>query len=216
MKTNIINPQIKVNPDTLLELMFDSARYCIGSRTGHAAMMAQDIWHIIRFDRDKFNEDRLQFFARDIRAEISQFVGGWQNCKVTHAYNDCIKYDAYTLLCKYLEAHPDEVFGSCDFEIDCVSGEVKCYDGGVESSAYSPYPYDGLPQWIMLANCIDRQLEITLSDGKNKDTRICVEAPTNTYDEQGHYVNRAKFAYHRVENWALMAPKEYIKEFKPL
>lgn len=172
---------ITLNADTLLdEMMWQATRYCIG-RHSYVSSYAEDYWQIIRKNFGKFNYNRLKFFARDIRAEISNTIGYYSNIKIKNADNDRIIYDAYTLLVEYFKRYSN-ISSIQDFIVDCVSGKVT-HDGpylGLRSFNPSEWENDLIP-WIRLANCIDRQYEITCEKGGKIKKVICIQDPDGTY-----------------------------------
>lgn len=194
---------ITLNADTLLdELMWQATRYCIG-RHSYVSSYAEDYWRIIRKNWDKFNYDRLKFFARDIRAEVSDVVHLYSNVQVTGSYNDCIVYDAYTLIARYVANH-SEVPKDTLFLVDCISGEVETdkfvnSDFNFKAFSLSEWEHDLLP-WIRLANCIDRQYEVTCEKDGKIEKAICIQDPDGTYT--------------CVENWHRSVISEFIKEVK--
>lgn len=213
MTKKILNPTINVSPKDFIELCWTSARYGIGRRTG-VSLNAEMMWRYIRDNRDKLNQDRLLFFARDIRAYISDVVHWYRNCHVDNDSNDRINVDAYSLLVNYLEAHPEVDFKTNKFYIDCVSGEVSHEPRKEKPDEYRSFPDCDLSEWIKLANCIDRLLEVELSDGDKSETKICVEAPTHKYDSDGKFMGTDEMKLCNADNWRLWVPEEYIKSVK--
>lgn len=160
---------IKISAETLLdELLWPATRYCIGRRS-YVTGNAEDYCRIIHHYRDKFSAERLKFFARDIRSYISNAVGFYSNVQVDNAYNDRIVYDAYTLLAKHL-VDEKEMPRDRRYVVDCISGGIQAESREPEriSSLFKPEEceYYLLP-WVRLANCLDRQYEVTCkNDGK--------------------------------------------------
>lgn len=188
----------------LLDQMFWCAtRYCIG-RKSYVCSYAEDYWHVIRRNRDKFNPNQLKFFARDIRAYISDVVGHYSNVRVENAYNDRIVYDAYTLLAKHL-ASEKEIPRDRRYVVDCISGDIQTESREPERifSLFKPEEceYYLLP-WVRLANCLDRQYEVTCKNAGKVDKAICIQDPDGTFT--------------CVENWNRFANPEYIKDIKPI
>lgn len=193
---------ITLNADIILdELMFPATRYCIG-RHSYVSSYAEDYWRIIRKNFDKFNHNRLKFFARDIRAEVSTVVGFYSNVQVTKAYNDIIEYDAYTLLAKHLSG-VQEIPCDKTFIVDCVSGEITEDEGPTGFERFDPAEdeRDLLP-WIRLANCIDRQYEVDYEVNGRIEKEICIQEPDGIYA--------------CVDRWNALLCPEFIKEVKPL
>lgn len=155
------NDNITISASTLLDdFLFCVARYCIG-RHSYVSMYASEIWNIIDKNLDKFDHDRLLFFAGDLRAEISDRVGRYfSQFKVENAYNHDIVKDANTLLADYLDEHPDVDIKKTKFYIDCVNCTV-------ETEPYTPKPDDyslgdlftlpdhDLSAWALLADRIE-------------------------------------------------------------
>lgn len=195
---------IKIGADTLLnELTWCATRYCIGRKT-YVTSYAKDYCDIIRANRDKFNPERLKFFARDIRANVSDVVGWYSDVRVENAYNDRIVYDAYTLLTKHLQGVTEP---SCNvrYIVDCISGEVttEAYEPKDYATYFDPQSceYDLLP-WVRLANCIDRQFEVTCENDGNVEKAICIQDPDGRYT--------------CADDWNRYADPKYIKEIKPI
>lgn len=185
------------------QMIWCATRYCIGRRS-YVCSYAEDYWHVIRRNRDKFNPNQLKFFARDIRAYVSNVVGGYSNVRVENAYNDRIVYDAFTLLSRYLygmvEAPHDK-----KYTVDCESGKIT--EGSYTPNGYPVYfnpseqQYDLLP-WVRLANCIDRQYEVTCEKDGKIEKAVCIQDPDSTYT--------------CVNNWSRAANSLYIKDIKPI
>lgn len=185
------------------QMIWCATRYCIG-RSSYVTTYAEDYWRVIRRNRDKFNPDRLKFFARDIRAYVSNVVGCCHNVRVENAYNDCIVYDAFTLLSKYLDGMAEAPHDK-KFTVDCVSGEVA--EENYNPNGYPVYfnhserQHDLLP-WVRLANCIDRQYEVTCEKDGKIEKAVCIQDPDGTYT--------------CVDNWRRAANARYIKDINPI
>lgn len=188
-------------------LLWCATRYCIG-RHSYVSGYAQDFWRIIQRNRGLLKEDRLKFFARDIRTEVSNIIDRYGNVSVTNAYNDCIKYDALTLLASYVREHPDQ--RECDtfYEVDCLTGEVEASPWGLTKSHLYSLPFHvrneiDLPYWILLANCIDRQYEVKFLRNGIARMVLCVKHPI------------AGEEYTFVNNWSAYMCRELIIDVKP-
>lgn len=195
---------ISIGADMLLDQMIWCAtRYCIG-RKSYVCSYAEDYWHVIRRNRDKFNPDRLKFFARDIRAYVSDVVGGYSNVRVENAYNDRIVYDAYSLLAKHLYGFTEPPHNT-KYTLDCVSGEIvqEPFKPSAPPFYFNPseQQYDLLP-WVRLANCIDRQYEVTCEKDGITEKAVCIQDPDGTYT--------------CVNNWRRAANALYIKDIKTI
>lgn len=199
---------IYISPTDFDNLLWCATRYCIG-RHSYVSSYAQDFWRIIRSNRELLKEDRLKFFARDIRAEVSDRVNCYGNISVQHAYNDCIKYDALTLLASYVREHPEQKECETFYEVDCLTGEVNTSPWTLENQRSYSLPFQvcneiDLPYWVLLANCIDRQYEVKLNCNGNERTELCVKHPI------------AKEEYVIVNNWSTYVCNDFIVEVKPL
>lgn len=198
---------IAVPVDQLLnDIIWPAVRYCIG-RSSYVSTYAQDYWQLISKNFNKFDRKRLEFFARDIRAEVSDRVKFRRNVQVENAYNSKIVKDAYSLLIEYLQQHPDVLHEKTFFEIDCVECSVSEKPWEVpDEYKFSRFEYSiDLPAWITLANCLDSQKEVTVKDNDgNEQTFICVEQPT-----------RNGLSYVLVDNWATHLDSDYIVSVKP-
>ena len=196
--------KIILSPDTLLnDLLWQATRYCIGRRS-YVSGLAQDYARIIRHNRDKFTPDRLQFYARDIRAEISRCVGYHGNVQVENAYNDIIRHDAYTLLYKHLKDLPEAPYDK-KYTVDCVSGEIteKAYKPNGYPIYFNPKEWEcDLRQWVLLANSIDRRYKITCKRDSQEETCEC------TVDHQGRYTC--------MDNWNRHPIPELITDITPI
>jgi len=170
---------------------------------------AQDFWHIIQSNRDNLKQDRLEFLARDIRAEVSDRINRYSNISVNNAYNDRIKYDALTLLANYVRKHPEQIECETFYEIDCITGEVDTSSWAIESHRSSSLPFCvsnemDLSYWVLLANCIDRQYEVSLNCNGNERKEICVKHPVIGGE------------YTVVNNWSTCVCNQFIVNVKPL
>jgi hypothetical protein len=162
--------KVTLNADTLLELIWNATRYCIG-RHSYASTFANDYWQLIRLNRDKMNENRLRFFARDIRSQISTCLQFGKGVHVKGSSNDRICYDAHSLICQWLMAHPDEAYIKGEFLVDCINGDVKYNNVQDTVGTLRRFPDIDLRIWARLADCIDRQQPIDVKyDGKTHRT----------------------------------------------
>lgn len=194
---------IKIGADILLnDMLFQAMRYCIG-RHSYASSYAEDYWHIIHSNFDKFTYDRLMFFAKDIRTNIAGIMGSYYNINIKNGYNDRIVYDPYSLITEYLKKHP-ETSTNVQFNIDCIAGEVTAGNTeyqNMDTFLPSYWKIDLLP-WIRLANCIDRQVEVTCEKDDKTEKAICIQDPDGEYT--------------CINNWNRHPIKEAIKEVTPI
>ena len=199
---------IHLSPNDFDNLLWCATRYCIG-RHSYVSGYAQDFWHIIQSNRGLLKEDRLKFFACDIRAEVSNRINYYGNISVQHSYNDCIKYDALTLLASYAREHPEQKEHETFYEVDCLTGEVNTSPWTLENQRSYSLPFQvcneiDLPYWVLLANCIDRQYEVTLNCNGNERKELCVKHP----------VIGGKYTV--VSNWGTCVCNQFIVDVKPL
>lgn len=64
--------KINISAMALEDFIWMSYRYCIGRRTGAAAMHTDNIAKLIGDNPDIFSKERLEFNAVDIRRQINQ------------------------------------------------------------------------------------------------------------------------------------------------
>ncbi len=198
---------IQLSPTSFDNFLWCATRYCIG-RHSYVSSYAQDFWQIIQTNSKQLNKNRLQFFARDIRTEISNQIHFYDNVNIKNAYNDCIKYDALTLLAAYARTHPDVKEHETYYDVDCISGKVLAFpwneqDKRPHAIAFQVCNEHDLPYWVLLANCIDRQYEVKLAWDGNERTEFCIKHPI---DE----------SYVTVSNWSISVIEKYIVETNPL
>lgn len=206
--------EIKIDASELLDaIIWPATRYCIGRHT-YVSYYARDYWDIIRRNRKAFNEERLQFYARDIRDYIAQSMRWWKNVEVEGTGNDRIKYDPYFLLCRYLYEHPDCDFASTDFGINCMNGVVRAYKRETPLSesemAYSKAPDCDLEEWSRLACCISQAFTIEIGDKKREVFRTYVQARYGA-DEPWHW----ELELMLTDEWGTHINMDYLKKNHP-
>lgn len=159
--------KIGVNANVLLDtLIWSTCRYCIG-RHSYVSSYASDIWRLIKEHRTEFDEGRLMFLARDIRACVSEYIASMVGIRVEWRDNSVIVHDAYTLLCKYLMEHPDVDFQKGTFNINCITGVVEYKDNGEEYRfRHIESLCSDLVEWVKLADAIDRQVVVSIKETK--------------------------------------------------
>ncbi len=199
---------IHLSPTDFDNLLWCATRYCIG-RHSYVSSYAQDFWRIVQSNRENLSQERLEFFARDIRSEISDRVNRYGNILVHHAYNDCIKYDALTLLASYAREHSEQKECETFYEVDCLTGEVNTSPWTLENQRSYSLPFQvcneiDLLYWVLLANCIDRQYEVRLNCNGNERTELCVKHPVVAGE------------YTVVSNWSTCVCNQFIVDVKPL
>ncbi len=205
---------IKINADTLLnELLFCAARYCVGRHT-YVSSYARTYWSIISENREKFNQDRLEFFAKDILTEVSQYMFYHHNISVDNNINCAIRNDAYTLLAGYLEKHPDVDKASTKFNIDCLSGNVTTepLENPDKYCCFMRYDYD-LSEWVKLAKLIlGPSHKVTFKHPEmGVRTAECVQIP-DWDKERGWHIKYTPAG----ESWKSFVPNEWITKIEEI
>lgn len=165
---------MKNNLDFIDTCIWASARYFIGRKTIAAAQHAADIANYINEHKSKFNQVRLQFYAKDIRDCISHHIGFENNVHV-EGYSD--KIDAFSLMCfwldDYLKQNPDKILNFSSQNLDSdkyfqpnnyiwyVDLSKQTVDVEINSNK-SGYPMNwdetvvDLVPWIKLAGFLDK------------------------------------------------------------
>jgi hypothetical protein len=170
MKQNLV----KIQANTLLDLIWNASRYCCG-RQSYACSYAEDYWQLIRANRKQMNETRLRFFARDLRSEVSTYLGFYKGMHIENTSNDRIRYDAHSLMCEWCMNHPDADVTKGEFYIDCIKGTVEqdlsmnCGDEDDIIDELRHFPLHYLEYWCKLANAIDRQEPAIVRRGEESE-----------------------------------------------
>lgn len=206
-----MSKKISLDADYLLdELIWPATRYCIG-RHSYVSSYAREYWNIIRQHRDSFDEERLQFYARDVKAEISNDMNWWDNVRTVESFNSTINFDSYYLLSKYLCEHPDCDFANTDFTINCLNGEIETSEREKSVTIYqNSMPQHSLAEWSKLASSIADQLSVVIKNAEGKEENVNVIA---FYDTVRYDVNepwRWKRELLLTECWNKMVPPEII------
>ena len=204
---------IKINPEILLdELLWPAARYCIGRHT-YVSNYAETYWRIIRANRKAFNEDRLQFFARDIKNEIADTMRWWKNVKIEGEGNDRIVYDPYFLLTRYMYEYPHTEFASTDFEINCIHGVVRTYKRETPLTdtdmCHHQVPDCDLEEWSKLASCISNSFTIEI-DGKEYEVIRVFEKIRYSANEDWKWEQYLRL----TSDWRKSLCKDVLKRIK--
>lgn len=98
---------IKVEKDFIDSLIFSSCRYYIGRKSIQAAYAPADIVNFLKTNNKDYklmSQDRLRFFAKDIREEINRLVGWCDHIQVDGHQNEGCP-DALTLLVEGIVNH---------------------------------------------------------------------------------------------------------------
>lgn len=198
--------------DFFEDCIWMSYRYCIGRKTIAASSHAGNIVQYTRY----LSKERKQFMAKDIRREISSQIH-WRPNVTVEGYED--KYDALSLIYKYMMDHPetqdDEKYY---FYVNVSTGSVeaepieKIKEGYHEKLTNLFIDYIG---WIKLANYLDEDNYVNIDveyEGK-KSTLVGFSFPDV-------YQNEIRLLYTSAENFnnkssitSYIAP-EYIKSVR--
>lgn len=203
MKTDV-----KLSSSIFDDLLWCATRYCIG-RQSYVSSYAQEFWNVIKNNKKALSIERLKFFARDIRTNISEIVGMYSNVKVENAYNDKIVGDAYSLLASYIYTFNEKYFNPEDwiFTVDCVRCTVhaernpKFLKDKADAFLFTLGKQRNLAYWAMLANCIDNQYELTLEKDGVECKKICIFNP---------FMNE----WAMVNNWNVIIENKYLQSYK--
>ena len=187
-------------------LIWMSYRYCIGRKSIAACTHADNIAKYIHY----LPKERRQFIAKDIRREISDRLH-WQDNIQVNGFE--YKYDAVTLLLKYIKENPDTDIKNTKFFIDVNVGQVTIEPAEKPSHFSFMDDVSDYIGWIKLANCLDEDSYVTIEaeyDGEN----LNIEG----FEYPNVFQNEIRFLYTSVKKyleqpWATsyIAP-EYIKE----
>lgn len=203
MKTEKIN----MSTTDFDNLLWCATRYCIG-RHSYVSCYAQDFWHIIQRNIEHLEKDRLEFFACDIRAEVSDRINRYSNVAIEFAHNNCIQFDALTLLASYAREHPKYNESETFYEVNCLTGTVEASSWIFESQRSYSIPFQlsnemDLTYWVLLANCIDNQYEVRLRCNGKERTEMCIRHPIDQ-------------SYITVNNWSTSVCDDMIIDVKTL
>lgn len=142
------------------DLIWMSYRYCIGRKTIAACTHADNIVKII----DNLSDERRQFMAFDIRREINRVAGISYNITI-EGYND--KYDVYSLIWKYIMAHPEiEDDTKYQWDVNVDTGEVTCTEFINPEKRYIESilnAYTDMAPWIKLYSYMDSDKHVNVN-----------------------------------------------------
>lgn len=141
--------QIKIDSKSLEDFIWMSYRYCIGRHTIAAAMHADTIKNAIEQNKDTFSEDRLGFYARDIRDCINSILH-WRDDVSIEGFNQ--NFDAYSALLYEVSKHdnPNEL----KFTINTATQTIYT-DPLDKKQTPTDYDYHDFIRWTKLANYLD-------------------------------------------------------------
>lgn len=151
--------------DFFEDLIWMSYRYCIGRKTIAAHCHANNIVSVV----DKLSIERRRFMAKDIRMSINDTIR-WKHNIHDDGYTN--KYDALTLIYKYLLEHPEiEDDTKFKFNVNTDNGNVNVEPFTNDKGYYMESIYDlynDFGVWIDLANYLDDENYVVVK-AQNKD-----------------------------------------------
>lgn len=138
-----------ISKSYLDDFIWMSYRYCIGRHTIAAACHADTIKSAIEQNKETFSEDRLGFYARDIRDCINSILH-WRKDVCIEGFNH--NFDAYSALLYEVSKHdnPNEL----KFTIDTATQTIYT-DPLSKKQTKTDYDYHDLIRWTKLANYLD-------------------------------------------------------------
>lgn len=218
---------ITLNADWLMGHLIISAMRYDASRSSYVVSDLTDIALLIHRNRDKFNPDRVEWLARDLRETASHRLDWLMNVHIDNYSNDRNRHDAYTLIAQYLEEYPDIRFCDYDWEVDCISGEVHpdkrkeplMTSGGNYIQTLCDYDIATI---VIAANILDTSrhcIVVSEYEGRRGETlcfpSICAE---QILDDNGRPTG--DYSYHTqykpVDRPNVWLCDEYIKQVKPV
>lgn len=164
--------KINISAMALEDFIWMSYRYCIGRRTGAAAMHTDNIAKLIGDNPDIFSKERLEFNAVDIRRQINQVCTYGDSIEV----NTCRDIDVFsTVLYKSAEMdNPHEWI----YEVSG-NGEVNTFKPNKTIEFPFDRDYTDLVVWVKLANWLDKSTHrmITIEYEGNAIASECYPYP---------------------------------------
>ena len=165
---------ITISADTLEDFIWMSYRYCIGRHTIAASSHAGSIADLIFKNLDKFEKEKLEFMASDIRQCILDSIRFNSYIKVV---NQCSNpdWDFYSelLLASMRCPKAREVKYIIDFEKKEVRWEeLAKYE---EHWEHFDHMYNDLMPWVKLANALDSKChkKVTAQINNRFETEEC-------------------------------------------
>lgn len=216
---------ITLDTDWLMNHLIISAMRYDASRSSYIVSDLIDIAQLIHRNRDKFNADRVKWLARDLREQATHRLQWLKNVICNNDSNDRIVSDAYTLIAKHLQAHPEIRFCHYDWEVDCVSGKVYANkretplmtNGGFHTQTL--YDHD-IATIVDAANIIDEschRIVVAEYEGKEKET-LCFPSiwAKQIYNEEKHICEDYTYEmqWKPVDRPHVYVAHEYITEIK--
>lgn len=115
------------NANVIEDMVWMSARYCIGRHTIAAAMHAPSLAQFVH-ENPKYFEKKRSHESLDIIRNINTYVG-WSDNLSVKLFNTADRYDALSVLLSYiLKAHKhynNFEFDKYDFDVDCIGAKVE-------------------------------------------------------------------------------------------
>jgi hypothetical protein len=172
-----------ISKSYLDDFIWMSYRYCIGRHTIAAACHADTIKSAIEQNKDTFSEDRLGFYARDIRNGINSILH-WRDDVSIDGFND--NFDAYSALLYEVSKHdnPNEL----KFTIDTATQTIYTDPLGKKQTP-TDYDYHDLILWTKLANYLDvscHRIVVTYYQDKIKEHKCYpfpIQRGKNKYEQ---------------------------------
>lgn len=198
---------IKINKDALIDFIWMSCRYCIGRSTIASTCHPQTIADILLSNPKCIEEERIEFFAYDIRSEIMSILR-WKDCVNEEGF--IREWDGYTECLCSEEDLTNKVFTISNDERKVFATPNLNVKDKIDKE------YIDLIPWVKLANWLDKKSHkiLTIEYEQNGETiteqKECYCYPIR---KDGVYVkvwdSVDKFSIHQV----YIAP-EYIKDIK--
>ena len=216
---------IILDTDWLMKKLIISAMRYDAYRSSYVVSDLTDIALLIHRNRDKFNADRVEWLARDLRETASQRLAWLANVNVEDEFNDRNKHDAYNLIAQHLEKNTDMRFCDYDWEVDCLSGDLIAHPREEPlttfSGNYLQSLYDcDIATIVTAANILDTSRHCIVAseyEGRRGETlcftAICAEQILDANDRPtGDYSYRTQ--YKPVDRPNVWLCDEYIKQVK--
>ena len=198
--------------DFFEDCIWMSYRYCIGRKTiataCHAANIVKYVGHL--------SKERRAFMAMDIRREINTYIGWKYNVHIEGTQD---RYDALTLIYKYMLEHPETIEDKeWDFTVNISSGEVKAEPIEKVKEGYHEKLIDmhtDYINWIKLANYLDEDnyVNIDIEYEGEKSTLVGFSFPDVHQNEIRLLYTSAENFKNRSSITSYIAP-EYIKNVR--
>lgn len=182
---------ITISPRRLEDFIWMSYRYCIGRKTIAAHQHAGTIADLMFKNLDKFDNDRIEFMAQDIRREILESIRFNSYIKIVNDYGNIDSdWDFYSalLLASMKCPNAKEVVYTIDFAKREVTWE-KIEDIVNFRHNWEEFDsmYTDLIPWVKLANALDKRCHKKVTAMVN-DTTITEECFPYVAECRGIYM----------------------------